>query len=205
MRRTVCGAGAVLACAAALAPPPPAAAWGYGMPSPMMGFLRAECVAAGRVIGFEDLNVAALPHPRATERVEYKIAVVRVTQGLRGVSDAEQLRVGLFPTQKLQAGQEVLLFLASHHDEPFYVMQDRYEYGLSREMNAKEFDNQVAQYRKLARILSDPGAALKAKDPQERLQAAIFLVNAHRTFRPDVHRADRRVRPLDAEQSRLVL
>jgi hypothetical protein len=199
------GAGGLLACAAVLAWAPPAQPCGYGMPSPVMRFLNAECVVAGRVIGFEDLNVRALPHAQARADQEYKIAVVHVNEALKGVRGQKHLRVGLYPTQQLQSGQEVVLFLASHFEEPFYVMQQVYEYGISPAGNARALADEVAQYRRLGRMLNDPLTALRSRDPQERLQTAVLLLTHYRTFRPALHHADRRTRAIDPEESRLIL
>jgi hypothetical protein len=196
------GLGAV--CVALLAAAPPARPCGYGMPSPLMRFLQAECVVAGRVVGFEDQNVHTLPFANAPQDREYKVAVVHVLESLKGAPGEPQVRIGLFATQNLRNGQEAIFFLVPHFEEPFYLLQTQYDYPINRDNNP-EFETRVAQYRRWGRALTDPLGALQVKDARARAEAATLLLIHHRTFRPAEHRADRKLEPLDAAQSKLIL
>lgn len=204
MRRIVVGTAALAACLAALTASAPVESCGYGMPSPLRRFLVAECVVAGRVIGFEDLNVFALPHATAPKDLEYKVAVVSVTHAFKGAREKDLVRVGLFPTQGLRGGQEVLLFLNRHFEEPFFVTRNPYEYGIGKDNNP-DYDRQLAQYGRWAKAWNDPVAALTSGDPVERLHAAILQVERHCFFQPGLHEPLAKKQPLDAERGRLIL
>jgi hypothetical protein len=181
-------------------------ACGYGRPSPQARFLAAEVVVAGRVIAVEDQNVAALPFATAQKDVEYTVAIVHVTRTFKGAPGNERIRVGLMaPHQGLRPGQEVLLFLTRHFEEPFFIpLSGRFDYAISKDNNP-DFDRQLAQHERWAKAWNDPAAALTAKDQTERLHAAIMAVERHRLFQPAIHRAAGRMQPLDAVRSEQIL
>ncbi|MCI0464071.1 MAG: hypothetical protein L0Z62_44630 [Gemmataceae bacterium] len=203
MRRAMMGLG-VLACLGVLASDAPVRSCGYGMPSPLARFLAADCVVAGRVVGFEDQNINVLPFPTAQKDEEYKVAIVRVLHALKGAEGQEHVRVGTTRHQQLRNGQEVLLFLAEHFEEPFYLMRQEYEYAITGEGN-NAFAGQVAQYRRWSRLWNDPVAGLKSASDEDRLHTAALLMTHLRTFRPQAHHADRRLAPIDARLSKLIL
>jgi hypothetical protein len=196
--------GAVLAGLALLAASRPAAACGYGMPSPLVRFAQADCVVIGKVETFEERTVEAAQYPGAPQKQTYGVAVLRLSEVLRGIEDLTHLRVGLLQHQTLQLGQEACFFLTPHHRESFFQMTDRYDYPINRQGNPG-FEAQMQQYRSWGRLLRDPVAGLQAKNPQDRFLTAALLVSQYRTRPATVPGKQPKAEPIDARESRLIL
>jgi hypothetical protein len=167
----------------------------------------ADCVVIGRVLGIEDQDVTALQAPAATEKVAYRVAVVAVREDLFGAKGQKRLRVAWPLVQgrrrygpvSLQAGQEVALVLTKHFQQPFYVVPSAFDVVVRQ--NGPAFDRQAAEARAAAGALKDPGKALTAGTPQERLLAASVLVLHYRTPRGSGLATE----PIDARESKLIL
>src|ERR1043165_2037923 len=108
---------AVSAQAGVIAMPPPGPA----------RIAKADAVIVGKVEAIEPMDIKA-------GNANYRIAVVRITDGLRGVKDEKTLRIGFIPIEKpkpnvfisgarpvqLAAGQEGLFILKKQPQEKFY-------------------------------------------------------------------------------------
>lgn len=189
----------------------------------------ADVVLLGRVVGFEPQDVEATPAKNIPQKVIYRIAIVQVTEAIRGLKKGEkQIRVafpapqvnapgagvpmiqplpvrrpgfrpGFGGTMQLQMGQEGLFMIAKHHEGKFFLSPN-YGQFVQRQNNAN-FDNEVKTVRKLATFLDNPKAALKAKDAEDRFLAATMLVSQYRTARAfPIEQV-----PIDAEESKLIL
>jgi hypothetical protein len=177
---------------------------------------QADALVVGRVVALEDKDVPAAPFAGATNKVNYRIAVVKVTEAIKGVKGKDTIRVGFqapptpvapgggvrpfirFRGVILQVGQDGLFYLNRHEKEDFYVLPAFYSFSSSQ---APNFAQEVAVTKKVVRILEDPTPALKSKDAKDRLLAASALINRYRNRRPGTGRTA----PIDAEQSRLIL
>jgi len=204
MRRTLFGAGAALACLGVAATGLMVEACGYGGPSPLARFALADCVVVGRVVFFEDQDVAALSHPLATRLDDYKIAVVQVINPLKGAEKGHKLRLGLRSPQNLHTGQEACFFLNRHFEEDFLQMERLYDFPIGKAENP-DFDGQIGQFQKLAKLWRNPVASLQSKDADERLQIVALLVSHYRTPRVGALDGAVKTQPIDARQSKLIL
>ena len=96
----------------------------------------ADAIVAGKVTSIEDKTVSAAPAPGAN-KVEYQIAVVKVSDGILGTKGLTHIKIGtvkppegrpiirpggLRPPQ-LSVDQEGAFFLHKHPTESFYVLQ----------------------------------------------------------------------------------
>ena len=186
------------------------------LPQPLPGPVRiakAEAVIVGKVEALEPQDVKA-------ENGMYRIAVVKISQGLKGTKDAKTLRIG-FPAPpkppapgdkgpriirtgarpiQLQVGQEGLFLLKKHAKEDFYVIGDVVGYYVNSEKN-EDFDKEVQAVKTITSVMANPQASLKAKDGDERLLAASILINQYRTYRGPGSRQE----PIDAAESKQIM
>jgi hypothetical protein len=201
---------AVPARALVIAPPPPG--------PQKMG--QADTVVVGRVMAILDKDVQAAPAPGAAQTIAYRIAIVRVTDALKGAQGKETIRVGWpAPPQgaqpnpggpvrppigrprfgvNLEVGADGLFYLTKHHKEDFYTLPMYYSFSSSQNPKFKE---EVETARKTIKLLADPIKALKSTDAQERLLAASAMITKYRTPRPGAARTQ----PIPAEESKLIL
>jgi hypothetical protein len=196
--KTVTASG-VLACLAVLASGGPAAACGYGMPTLLARYFRADTVAVGRVTALEEQPVKVSPQPGAERTLELRVAVVEVTRRIKGADKGDRLRVGLYQHQTLAVGQESCFLLVEHFQEPLFVLDEMYEYPLDlRDGTQKET---VRLYEEWARLLADPQCGLTSRNFEERYVTAALLLAQKRLARGNPHKAP----AFDAERSRLIL
>ena len=168
----------------------------------------ANIVVVGRVTAFEDRNVTVAPFPGATNKVEFKIAVVSITDALVAPKGAKTVRLGFVPIPAGVAvspppfqpavGQEGCFFLTKHGVGDFHVAPSPLNFIAKGGAN---FDKDVALIKRCAKILEEPNAALKGKNAEDRFLAAAMLVARYRTRGA----ADAKTEPTDAEQSKLIL
>jgi hypothetical protein len=191
--------GGVLAVLAALAQAAPASACGYGMPSPVQRFFRADLIAGGRVTAIEDRPMRVHVSPGADTTQDWAVAVVEVTRGIKGAEGLTHVRVALREHQKLTVGLESVFFLVEHFREPVFVLDEIYDYPL--EMGGGTQKDQVKQYEQWARLLADPECGLTSRNADERCLTAALLL-ARKRF---TQRAGQPAQGFDAKQSRLIL
>ncbi|MCS7047560.1 MAG: hypothetical protein NZO58_14480 [Gemmataceae bacterium] len=181
-------------------------------PPPGPGRLaRADAVVVGRIIAHEDQDIEAA-FPGSPQKTMFRIAILKVAEGIRGAKEGATLRVAFIPPRPPQPGVPVLsgggrinldvgqdgLFILTKHPDGFYQPPQFYHIVARTNTN---FDKEVAQVKKLCRLLDDPMGGLKSNDAAERLETAALLVYQYRTFIPGPTKQV----PIDADESRLIL
>jgi len=169
---------------------------------------HVDALVFGRVTGFEDQDVEALPYSKGP-KVTYRIAVVTVTEGLIGAKAKETIRVGFVVPQpgqprfprypvKLEVGQDGLLYLSKHHEQKFFVMPMFFDFTDRKNPN---FDAEIKVGRLAAKALAKPLEGLKSKDAEERSTTAAVLLYRYRSPRQGASKTE----AIPAEESKLIL
>jgi hypothetical protein len=211
MRRTL--SASTLGFAALLLPPPPASATFIEPPFPNR-VAGSDVVVVARVVGIEAKRVNALaPYPRSDKQMEYQIVRLKVEDAVLGTKDGTEVRLGvlmvtqldgrgarLVPLMKLAVGQQVLALLVKHPDENFYVPCPVAGTNVI-DKKAANFAKNLAEAKKLAKLLKDPEKGLTSKDAGERLLTAALLINRYRGEKLGKTKTE----PIDATESRLIL
>jgi hypothetical protein len=167
---------------------------------------KADAVVTGKVEALE-------PEDVKVGNATYRIAVVKIKDGLRGVKDAKSVRVGFVPLDpgapkvfpggrrplQLQAGQEGLFLLKKNAKENFYEVGGIAGYFFASD--TKDFDKEIQAAKTAVQAIEEGDKGLKSKDAAVRLAATAILVDNYRTFRgPKVKQE-----PIDADESKLIL
>jgi hypothetical protein len=172
--------------------------------TPAERVLSSECIVVGKVTAIEKEEVSASQYPKNTNKVNYQVAVIKVSESLLGGKGVTQIRVGFVPTPKpvnpvppnlkqpmilpvpipprfgvpnLEVGQEGIFFLTKHHSEDFFQITQMSAPLLKTD---KAFEAQSTTVTKAIKVLSDPMDALKAKEAKDRMFAASILVRKYR-------------------------
>jgi hypothetical protein len=205
MRRTSTALTALLSGLIVLSTATPAPACGYVAPSPLVQFALADCVVVGQVTAIEDKTQLAMPYPGAPQKQEYKIAVVRILNGLKGAHGLTHVRIGVPAPQTFPPGYEACFFLTPHFEESFFFTS-RIDADPIRNTDNLGFRKEVvAQYERWGKLLDDPRAALQSKDADERILTAALLITRYRTYQRGVHTQKAKTEPIDAALSKLIL
>jgi hypothetical protein len=168
---------------------------------------NADAVIVGKVESIEPADIKI-------GNTNYRIAIVKINDGVRGVKDEKSLRVGFIPQEKpnpkiriggirhvqLAAGQEGLFILKKQEKETFYTLGGIAGYYINSENNPG-FEKEVQIAKAAAKVLENPQASLKAKDADERMLAAAILIDKYRNFRGPNSKQE----PIDAQESKLIL
>jgi hypothetical protein len=93
-----------------------------------------------------------------------------------------------------------LFAVSKHHKENFYLSPS--STGFVTRENNPNFDNEVKTAKQLSKALTDPVAALKAEDKQDRYTAAAILITRYRS---NPTGAPMKSEPIKAEESKLIL
>jgi hypothetical protein len=167
----------------------------------------ANMIVVGRVTGMEDRDVTAAPFPGAKNKVEYKIAVVTITEALVAPKGMKTIRLGFVPIPPNVAisprpfqptvGQDGCFFLTKHGAADFAIAPSPLNFIAKGNAG---FDKDLALIKRCVKILADPNAALKGKG-EDRFLAAAMLVARYRTRGA----AEAKTEAVDAEQSKLIL
>ncbi len=172
-------------------------------PPLMLRVNTVDSIVVGRVVGMEDKDIEAALVPGQPKQT-YRIAIVNVTDPLRGGKELKQVRVGFYPNSKrgpkLATGDDGLFFLTRHPTEPFYLINGFYDFQSSKFPN---FDKDVAEIKRLAKLLEDPKSNLKAKNAEDRFLTAAMLISGYRRYPLGVAKV--KLVPIDAEESKLIL
>jgi hypothetical protein len=171
---------------------------------------QADLVVVGRLSGVEDNSLEAEPVPGSAGKVAYRVLGMKLEEVLLGDKAAKKIRVGFIPKSApsapppqlfvLKEGWEGLLFLKKHHQGDFYVTFALFS-NIAR--GAPEFAKTVEDARKLAKIMHNPAAALKADNASNRYLAAAMLIDK---FRPTPLKGQpQQEEPIDPEVSKLLL
>lgn len=180
----------------------------------------AEVIVVGKVVQLEGRSVTTTRYPGQKDKVDHAIAVVEIADGILGAKDMKKVRIGFvlppppnpgapqiagggnFPQLNHQVGQEALYFLKKHHEADFYVVPMYYDVV---EKKRDDFNKQVEQTKKCAKLLADTDAGLKSKDADERLQTAAMLITQYRTPKRTANNQPPKTEAIDAAQSKLIL
>lgn len=174
---------------------------------------NADAVFVGKVTEIEPAEVDAKPFPGSKDTVKYKIAVVKVSEGIRGIKDVKSVRVGFQvpvapkPGQpiigggrrspQLDVGQEGLFMISMHADGKFYQAPN---FGMFVATNNKSFEGDVKMAKRVVAVMNNTKQALESRDADERLMAVQILVTKYRT-----PKAGNNQEPIDAAESKLIL
>ena len=187
---------------------------------------QADVVVTGKVTEIEKDTVEASPYPGAPkdQKMTYKIAVVKLDEGIIGGKGLTQFRVGFpdVPTSTtrpplpgrrpgigrirpirgpatLKLGQEGCFFLSRHHAADFYILA-----GNAPPLNKKDanYAKQLEEVKKIAKVLDNPVAALKTKELDDRFEAAYVTLQHHQMNRTGKPRARE---PIPDEENKLIL
>jgi len=168
----------------------------------------ANTVVVGKVASIEDKTETVEPFPGAKNKVTYKIAVVKISDGLMGPKGMATIRLGFVPTPinvvinpppfQPKVDMEGCFFLSKHGVGDFYVAPG----GLNfLNKNNPNFDKDVVLLKRCAKILKAPDPALKAKNAEDRFLAAAMLLAKYRMRTSPNDKSE----PINAEQSKLIL
>lgn len=186
-----------MAVRADVAPPPPM----------FKRVTNVEVIAVGQIIGFQDQDVPALTFPRTNKKIPYRIAIVQVTESLKGMPQAKTIRVG-FPAPpnlfkhglQFQQAQTGMFFLKKHFQESFFVAPGWYDFINSN--NNPTFPKNVTEVKEIVALEGDTLAVLKSSDAEKRLLAAAILVAKYR--QPPQQQPAKQV-PINPAESKLIL
>jgi hypothetical protein len=185
----------------------------------------AKAVVVGEVTAIEDKPVAARPFP-GSEKQDYKIAVVKVSDPIFGAKGLTHVRVGFqpappvppapgggvpvirpgirrFPRVELRVGQEACFLLTPHFEAAFEVAP-----GFADVIDKKgnpTFDKQVAVIKRCTKLLDNPMASLKSKSADDRFLTAAMLIGRYRGVQFNAGPAGPKQAPISAEESKLIL
>jgi len=197
-----------------------------GPPQPGQVAMQSDVIVIGKVVEIEKDTVEATQFKGAPKdaKVTYKIAVVKIEESIVGGKGLTQFRVGFpegagaapQPVDKpgiglrpgigrvapvaLTAGMEGCFFLNPHHDGDFYVIAAN---GMGAPLNKKDenYAKQLEEIKKVAKIIDDPVTALKAKELDERFNAAQITLQRYQ-----MNRAGGTAREaIPAEENKLIL
>jgi hypothetical protein len=168
----------------------------------------AELVVLGKVTAIENNTVAVAPFPGAKNKVEYKIAVITVSEPLLAPKGTKVIRLGFVPLPPMvvvspppfqpTVGQEGCFFLSKHGTGDFQVVAGQLNFI---DKKRADFAKDVALLKRCAKILADTDTALKAKSAEDRFLAAAMLVARYRTRSSP----NAKLEPIEAEQSKRIL
>ena len=172
----------------------------------------ADCVVVGKVESIEEKTVKAPRGRGVKEEVEFQIAVVKIDDAIAGAKGLTHIRVGFIPPesttyrrgpyQSLTKGKEVCFFLSPHGSANFHVLPDYFDL-VDRKDNTN-FDKEVAEVKRCAKLLADPAAGLASEKADERFLTAAMLLTRYRVQRPYGPHRDK-TELLDAKESRRLL
>jgi hypothetical protein len=175
----------------------------------------ADVIVVGKVTGFGDKLVSAKP-PWGGEKADYQIANVKILEVFQGAKDAKEIKVGFVPPPSgaapgksirrpqfvLGLEQEVLLFVHPHGDADFFAGD--YYYNVVPKKDNPQFEKDVDQVKRCAKLLDDPTASLKGKNADDRFLTAAMLLTRYRSPRPGAGAAPK-TEAIDADESKLIL
>ena len=186
--------------------------------TPLQKLAHADVVLVGKVTALEKDDVLVAPFAGATDKVSFKVAVVKVENGLVGAANVTHVKVGFIPppaaappgrplpgrggsqSVNLTEGTEALFYLTKHHSGEFYTINP---ITPPIESNANGYKDELALTKKGAAALADPAKALKADKADDRFLAAVVLVTKFRTYPNDGREVETVTVP--ADESRRVL
>jgi hypothetical protein len=199
------GVTALTAKALMIAPPPAG-----------MRVATAQAVVVGKVVKLADKTVPAEMF-KGDER-QMMIATVKVEKALLGKAGRE-IKVGYFVRPmpvpgapilssrglyvNLVVDQEALLMLQPHPTRKDVLVAADY-FGVINKKDNPNFEKELAEVKRSARLLADPMAGLKSKDADERFRTTALLVTRYRT-RQTAGAGAAETEKVSVEESKLIL
>jgi hypothetical protein len=176
---------------------------------------QASTIVVGKVEKIEEKTVSAPRFPGDKEKAEYQIAVIKVDDPILAAKGITHVRVGFVPPPMGRPGigvrprptvtfakdQEVLVFLQPHFEANFLEAPAYFDV-INKQGNAN-FEKDVAEVKKYAKLLADPKAGLTSKDKEDRFTTAAILLTQYRTPKPSAKQP--KTEAVDAETSKLIL
>jgi hypothetical protein len=161
---------------------------------------RLDMVIIGKVVEIDRETATVAPHKgaRVDQAVTYKVATLKIEDPVFGAAGVTRVRVGFIgdvPTDTLVQDMEGCFSLARHPTADFHVLVNR-PIQKKEEGYAKALHRQKA----IAAVVNDPVAALKAKDLDERFEAAAFLLQHYL-----IPRVSTAKEPIPEEENKLIL
>ncbi len=182
-----------------------------------------DAVLRGKVVALEPQDVEVPFGGTSDLKFKFRIAVVEVRETIVGDKNAKRLRVGFVPAGErnrpfgfgryqelnfnLAAGQEGLFFLRTHQPSKILhgvLFNDFVPEVLPKEVGPRQgmdYPSELQRARHLAKLMENPLASLKAKDLQDRLSTATYLIYRYRTPTTPKQKTE----PVPLEESRLIL
>lgn len=225
MKRTHLGAMLALGCVLGLfTAVAPARALMIAVPQGPEKITSSDNIVIGQVVAILDQDIEAKPVPNVNNTVPYRIALIRVSDNIKG-KVGETIKVGFQVPQQIQpqplpgggirpvpirpgfgrggmqltVGMDGLFFLKKHHEGKFMEMSAPYGSYVNRENN-EGFDDEVKLTNQTMKVIENPMASLKSKDADERYTAAAILVMKYRT-----PQGSAQTKAISAEESKLIL
>jgi hypothetical protein len=176
----------------------------------------ADCVVVGKVVSIEEKPVKAARFPGDKEMGDYLVASVKIENALVGAKGLTHVKVGFLPPPapgtgrpiirpggggmpQLKEGQEVCLFLTEHADGAFYTAPAYF--SVIDKKDNPNFEKDVAEVKRCAKLLDNPKEALKSKNADDRFLTAALLLQKYRSQRQGAGKQEQ----IDAEESKQIL
>ena len=181
----------------------------------------AHTIIVGKVESIEEKPVLAKPFPGSKDKVEYQIAIIKISDPILAAKGLTHIRVGFIPPARPQPGkvggptaigprrlgvtfakdQEVLVFLQPHFDGNFLIAQNYYD--VVNKQGNQAFEKEVTDAKHFVKLLNNPKESLKAEKQEDRFTTAAMLITKYRSrsFGGDEPKTE----AIDANLSKLIL
>lgn len=186
-------------------PPRPTAS----VPTLALRAATAGLVVVGKVVSIEADEVEAAVYNGSSQKASYRVAVVKIEDGLTDTAGQTHVKIGFQPTGvysrpgaaafEMKPDAVGLFILGKHHSGAFYTPATN---SPPIDAGAKTYKDDLAQVKKALAAVADPVKALKAGDAKERYFAAAVLVERYRTSLPG---QSSKTEATPAEESKLIL
>jgi hypothetical protein len=164
--------------------------------------LYSDVTVLGTITSIERDEIE-IPNPQPTlPPMSFRVAVVRIEQAIGGAKNVTHVKV-LFTGEQLCPGQEVCLFLNRHATQTGYFTAASQAPWLDR-ANPRDKATWTALETVLPAV-SDPVAALKSGDDNERFRAAAYLTLRYRKTAAGVPADKYDTESVSADESQLIL
>lgn len=173
-------------------------------PQPVLTTATSDAVVVGTITAVEDDLVKIKSHPDAKTEDEYRVLVVKVDDAIQGVKNTTHIRIAMpaaeyqRTSQTYQPEGKFLFFLAKHSTTELLLPSSNQQPVNLADKKADEF---IRRSKLVGAAIKDPMTALKAKEKDDRVLAAIGLVTYYRRHAGTNH--ETAYRP--ADESKLIL
>ena len=184
--------------------------------------LKAEVIVLGRIESIESEPVLAAAMLDDLYQSAFRIARLKIREGLRGAEGLLEVRVGFRPVNhphhrhlELAVGDEGCFFLQRHPDRAFFLLQPplAFRQGAKPEAiflrsDSLGYAREVSLTHRCIRLLGNPKEGLTARETDDRLLTAALLVKRYRSAASTQTRVlwgTLNTEPIDATESRLIL